>query len=269
MVAETGCGTICSCGTGVERKQWSGGSIDLLCVLLYPFILTFLTVRDCCRCIYFYSVHTNPFHALYQTWVRCTKAVFYTVVSGWALSSTFGEFFRYVYFVLPWWLHNKLIVDMPTACIHEVLKWVTRDEVLLEFLKEHDESRLSGIEDKAYQNSFPRLSVYGGAFIAQYCMWGSDEVFANHDEQEFIAAAMHVFDDYADQDEDRLEDRSNYFLHVPNPMPIEDWLKEVRIIQSRHVGDKMGRYIDGCLWIVTMFNEDLRSRVALEWGTVM
>lgn len=167
----------------------------------------------------------------------------------------------YIYFVLPWWLRNKLAVTNDVDPVN-FFPLLTRDGRLLRLVREHTCLRRSSVEDKTrgqpYDASVRELSLFGAAIVTQYFLFRGD-LDRYTDDHEYVSAAVHVMDDYADRHEDLEAGNVNYFNDTPNPVPIEEWIRGLYKVHARHAGAPFGKYIRGSMCVVGLFHKSIRE----------
>jgi len=191
-------------------------------------------------------------------WIPCLilKGLVSGVLAGILLGDNWSQRLTYIYYVTPWWLHNKLSVREHYTL--PIMKWLTDDARLLSYVEHHDITRTRSWEatDPAIQAEWnptlDELSLYGGSIVTQYMMYGEDVDREPHD-QEFVSAVAHLVDDFDDQSEDKRDNNFNYFVNVKSPQPIDDWLIGLKEINDRHRKTPLGQLLRGSLRFATHF----------------
>lgn len=233
-------------------EAWEDGGMGLLRpfgLVCWPFLVVCIVLADSPRCLIQLAKSTAPkpgdgkgdwvFHVssmLYWCmWpLRCTaglcariaKGLFYPIAAAHFLADSWEGVGLYIYFALPWWLRNKLAVTNDVDPVN-FLPLLTRDDRLLRLAREHTCLRQSSVEAKRegrpYNASVRELSLYGAAIVTQYILFRGD-VDRRANDHDYVSAAVHIMDDYADRHEDLEAGNLNYFNDAPNPVPIEEWI---------------------------------------------
>lgn len=202
------------------------------------------------------SVPSALLLATYST----ARAAFVTAVAAALCNTGVRHRLVYGYYILPWYLLNKNGVADHT--LGALLGTLTDDAILLELFEEHARVRAAEQCDPGETRAISELDLahWGGCLACQYWLIERSAFERDHSVHVRLAAALHVLDDYLDQDEDRALGSYNYFVNHPDPVGVQqwvDWTVEARRFFVETHQPHIVRLIDGSLTFYGLADETL------------
>lgn len=117
--------------------------------------------------------------------------------------------------------------------------------------------------DVPSQDYLTQLSDYGGSYVTQLYLFGSQHVLQGHLQMhKTVSFVAHILDDYADREEDKINGQFNYFNDHPlaKAKTMEYWIAQMQEARDyfEDLNDvAMVRFIDGSCAVTTLFHPDL------------